>query len=306
MGTSTGKHKHHWFFHSEWRYSRSTCLGCVDCRVLLEPTATSIYCTSCAYLFLFILGTTNVSRCSHSFHTTKWIQSHAGTKSGSCWNSQGRQPISTAIRGTHDGGGAALFAPDKPPPPSLFLQFRFISCAQPSKAHLHRNGQQGGLQACMSNWFMFLFLHPLFVRGEAIFVMLTGFLLVEQGVCYDAEGATAIYLGSAWREEHIDMYVHFTPFLLDALLRYSSRNGYWTNTSFLVFRGLHHRTLEFLLYQAISCQVIQRGPPDSTYAGGEYHGQLIFPSEYPFKPPGIKVRLANNLTPKMFPIVTSW
>ncbi|KAG6918172.1 hypothetical protein DXG01_016157 [Tephrocybe rancida] len=31
-----------------------------------------------------------------------------------------------------------------------------------------------------------------------------------------------------------------------------------------------------------------RGPPDSPYAGGEYHGVLLFPSEYPFKPPGIK------------------
>ncbi|KAJ6465225.1 UBC-like protein [Mycena vitilis] len=32
-----------------------------------------------------------------------------------------------------------------------------------------------------------------------------------------------------------------------------------------------------------------RGPPDSHFAGGEYHGVLQFPSEYPFKPPGIKV-----------------
>lgn len=32
-----------------------------------------------------------------------------------------------------------------------------------------------------------------------------------------------------------------------------------------------------------------RGPPDSVYAGGEYHGVLLFPSEYPFKPPGIKM-----------------
>jgi len=48
--------------------------------------------------------------------------------------------------------------------------------------------------------------------------------------------------------------------------------------------------LKLRLYEAISCQIIQRGPPDSAYAGGEYHGQLIFPSEYPFRPPGIKVR----------------
>ncbi|KAL1673114.1 UBC-like protein [Schizophyllum commune] len=34
---------------------------------------------------------------------------------------------------------------------------------------------------------------------------------------------------------------------------------------------------------------MQRGPPDSPYAGGEYHGQLLFPAEYPFKPPGIKM-----------------
>jgi len=34
---------------------------------------------------------------------------------------------------------------------------------------------------------------------------------------------------------------------------------------------------------------IIRGPPDSPYVGGEYHGVLLFPSEYPFKPPGIKM-----------------
>nr|GAT42708.1 UBC-like protein [Mycena chlorophos] len=34
---------------------------------------------------------------------------------------------------------------------------------------------------------------------------------------------------------------------------------------------------------------IIRGPSDSVYAGGEYHGMLMFPSEYPFKPPGIKM-----------------
>jgi len=32
-----------------------------------------------------------------------------------------------------------------------------------------------------------------------------------------------------------------------------------------------------------------RGPPDSPFADGEYHGVLLFPSEYPFKPPGIKM-----------------
>jgi len=32
-----------------------------------------------------------------------------------------------------------------------------------------------------------------------------------------------------------------------------------------------------------------RGPPDSPFAGGEYYGVLLFPAEYPFKPPGIKM-----------------
>ncbi|KAG7093361.1 hypothetical protein E1B28_007043 [Marasmius oreades] len=34
---------------------------------------------------------------------------------------------------------------------------------------------------------------------------------------------------------------------------------------------------------------IIRGPLDSPFASGEYHGVLLFPSEYPFKPPGIKM-----------------
>lgn len=34
---------------------------------------------------------------------------------------------------------------------------------------------------------------------------------------------------------------------------------------------------------------IVRGPPDSPYQGGEYHGMILFPPEYPFKPPGIKM-----------------
>lgn len=34
---------------------------------------------------------------------------------------------------------------------------------------------------------------------------------------------------------------------------------------------------------------ILRGPPDTPFHGGEYWGQLLFPPEYPFKPPGIKV-----------------
>ncbi|WFD34803.1 E2 ubiquitin-conjugating enzyme [Malassezia cuniculi] len=39
---------------------------------------------------------------------------------------------------------------------------------------------------------------------------------------------------------------------------------------------------------------IIRGPPDTPYEGGEYWGQLIFPSDYPFKPPGIKMHTPSG------------
>ncbi|KAI8897601.1 ubiquitin-conjugating enzyme/RWD-like protein, partial [Globomyces pollinis-pini] len=30
-----------------------------------------------------------------------------------------------------------------------------------------------------------------------------------------------------------------------------------------------------------------RGPPEGGFQGGRYHGRLLFPTEYPFKPPNI-------------------
>ena len=51
-----------------------------------------------------------------------------------------------------------------------------------------------------------------------------------------------------------------------------------------------HDTYISLFFPSLSPgTVIQRGPPDSPYAGGEYYGVILFPSEYPFKPPGIKM-----------------
>lgn len=57
-------------------------------------------------------------------------------------------------------------------------------------------------------------------------------------------------------------------------------------------RELHNCRSSSVLYRSVLKWLssgVQHGPPDSPFAGGEYHGVLLFPSEYPFKPPGIKV-----------------
>ena len=36
------------------------------------------------------------------------------------------------------------------------------------------------------------------------------------------------------------------------------------------------------------------GPPDSPYAGGYYHGKLIFPQDFPFKPPSFFMNTPNG------------
>jgi len=39
---------------------------------------------------------------------------------------------------------------------------------------------------------------------------------------------------------------------------------------------------------------VVRGPEDSPYKGGLYHGKLVFPSEFPFKPPSIYMITPNG------------
>lgn len=37
-----------------------------------------------------------------------------------------------------------------------------------------------------------------------------------------------------------------------------------------------------------------RGPPDTPYHGGYYHGKLVFPKDYPFRPPSIYMITPNG------------
>lgn len=47
------------------------------------------------------------------------------------------------------------------------------------------------------------------------------------------------------------------------------------------------------------------GPPDSVYAGGFYHGKLVFPSEYPMRGPEISMLTPNGRFKTAFPICLS-
>ncbi|RKO89828.1 ubiquitin-conjugating enzyme/RWD-like protein [Blyttiomyces helicus] len=58
-----------------------------------------------------------------------------------------------------------------------------------------------------------------------------------------------------------------------------------TPPDFIVAKPLESNILEW--------HYVIRGPPDSPYTG-EYHGKVIFPSEYPFKPPSIKMITPNG------------
>ena len=39
---------------------------------------------------------------------------------------------------------------------------------------------------------------------------------------------------------------------------------------------------------------VLKGPPDSHYAGGIYHGKIDFPNEFPMKPPAIRMLTPNG------------
>lgn len=39
---------------------------------------------------------------------------------------------------------------------------------------------------------------------------------------------------------------------------------------------------------------VMAGPPDTPYEGGEYHGRLRFPKDYPFAPPAIQMITPNG------------
>jgi len=55
---------------------------------------------------------------------------------------------------------------------------------------------------------------------------------------------------------------------------------------FIIAKPLESNILEW--------HYIITGPPDTPYHNGEYHGVLLFPPEYPYKPPAIKMMTPNG------------
>ncbi|KAL1914293.1 uncharacterized protein VTP21DRAFT_9031 [Calcarisporiella thermophila] len=56
---------------------------------------------------------------------------------------------------------------------------------------------------------------------------------------------------------------------------------------------------DFIIAKPLESNILEwhyvlTGPPDSPYTGGEYHGKLTFPPEYPFKPPAIRMITPNG------------
>ncbi|KAI9488730.1 ubiquitin-conjugating enzyme/RWD-like protein [Zychaea mexicana] len=50
----------------------------------------------------------------------------------------------------------------------------------------------------------------------------------------------------------------------------------------------------FIIAKPVESNILEwhyviRGPPETPFEGGEYYGRLTFPSEYPFKPPAIRM-----------------
>ncbi|ORY94907.1 ubiquitin-conjugating enzyme/RWD-like protein [Syncephalastrum racemosum] len=50
----------------------------------------------------------------------------------------------------------------------------------------------------------------------------------------------------------------------------------------------------FIIARPVESNILEwhyviRGPPETPYEGGEYYGRLTFPSDYPFKPPAIRM-----------------
>ncbi|CAG8434894.1 8770_t:CDS:2 [Funneliformis mosseae] len=60
------------------------------------------------------------------------------------------------------------------------------------------------------------------------------------------------------------------------------------------YNNLQRNPPPYLMAKPLESNILEwhyviRGPPETPYHNGEYHGVLLFPAEYPFKPPSIRM-----------------
>lgn len=60
------------------------------------------------------------------------------------------------------------------------------------------------------------------------------------------------------------------------------------------YKGLLREPLELISAKPLEENFLEwhfvlRGPPNTEYEAGIYHGVLLIPPEYPMKPPGVKI-----------------
>ena len=85
--------------------------------------------------------------------------------------------------------------------------------------------------------------------------------LISHRISSDTESATTIHYSTSIRREHTDMVL---------FNRWSARHA--------------------LLWYDLAAFILARTHIDAqTYVGGQYMGTLVFPSDYPFKPPAIRM-----------------
>ncbi|CDK25885.1 unnamed protein product [Kuraishia capsulata CBS 1993] len=65
------------------------------------------------------------------------------------------------------------------------------------------------------------------------------------------------------------------------------------------YRAIQANPPPFIVAKASEQNILEwhyviTGPPETPYEGGQYHGTLSFPTEYPFKPPAIRMTTPNG------------
>ncbi|KXN69061.1 ubiquitin-conjugating enzyme E2, J2 [Conidiobolus coronatus NRRL 28638] len=65
------------------------------------------------------------------------------------------------------------------------------------------------------------------------------------------------------------------------------------------YKNLVESPIPYIVAKPLESNILEwhyilTGPPESPYFGGQYHGKVIFPSEYPYKPPGIIMTTPNG------------